>query len=76
MPRFGWLGVISLFNGLSTLWGLFNAKLVVHKGLHTFPAVISPKANNIARIKFEFTYYVAVENFFFCLMTFQPFWVI
>ena len=54
-----WFGLVSLFNGISTLFRLFNAKpylleeqywyYLTHswedKGVHTFPKGICPKVN-------------------------------
>ena len=55
-----WFGLVSLFNGISTLCRLFNAKAILleeqyyltrnleNKGVHTFPKGICPKVNIIA----------------------------
>ena len=57
-----WFGLVSLFNGISTLFRLFNAKSILleeqswyylthsweDKGVHTFPKGICPKVNAIA----------------------------
>ena len=64
-----WL--VSLFNGKSTLFRLFNAKAIIleeqqryylthsweDKGVHTFPKSICPKVNVIARLEYELAYY-------------------
>ena len=53
--------VLSLFNGISTLFRLFNAK---DNGVHTFPKGICPKVNVIARLEYELAYYdSAVHRF-------------
>ena len=72
----GWL--VSLFNGISTLFRLFNAKAILlekqqwyylthsweDKGVHTFPKGICPKVNVIARLEYELAYYdSAVHRF-------------
>ena len=60
----------SLFNGISTLFRLFNAKAILReeqklyylthrwedKGVHTFPKGIWPKVNEIARLEYELAY--------------------
>ena len=58
-----WFGLVSLFNGISTLFSLFNAKAILieeqyylthsweDKGVHTFPKGICPKVNVIARLE-------------------------
>ena len=65
------LGLVSLFNGISTLFRLFNAKTILlegqswyylthsweDKGVHTFPNGICPKVNVIARLEYELAYY-------------------
>ena len=71
-------GLVSLFNGISTLFRLFNAKAIhleeqqwynlTHnwedKGVHTFPKGICPKVNVIARLEYELAYYdSAVHRF-------------
>ena len=73
-----WFGLVSLFNGISTLFRLFNAKAILReeqywcylthswqdKGVHTFPKGICPKVNVIARLEYEFAYYdSAVHRF-------------
>ena len=66
-----WLGLVSLFNGISTFVGLFNAKAILleeqlwcylthsweDKGVHTFPKGICPKVNVIARLEYKLAYY-------------------
>ena len=76
----GWSfnGLVSLFNGISTLCRLFNAKAILleeqwwyylthsweDKGVHTFPKDICPKVNVIARLEYELAYYdSAVHRF-------------
>ncbi len=65
--------MVSLFNGISNLFRLFNAnaKAIVleeqlwyylthsleDKGVHTFPKGICPKVNIIARLEYELAYY-------------------
>ena len=60
---------VSLFNGISTLFRLFNAKAILleeqyylthsweDKGVHTFPKGICPKVNVIAQLENELAYY-------------------
>ena len=70
-----WFG---LFNGISTLFGLFNVKAILleeqlwyylthsweDKGVHTFPKGICLKVNVIARLEYELAYYdSAVRRF-------------
>ena len=70
--------LVSLFNGTSTLFRLFNAKAILleeklwyylthswkDNGVHTFPKGICPKVNVIARLEFELAYYdSAVHRF-------------
>ena len=62
------------FNGLSTLFRLFNAKAILleeqyylthsweDKGFHTFPKGICPKVNIIARLENELAYYDSVVH--------------
>ena len=70
------VGLVSLFNGISTLFRLFNAKAILleeqyylthsweDKGVHTFPKGICPKVNIIARLENERAYYdSAVHRF-------------
>ena len=66
-----WFGWVSLFNGISTLFRLFNAKTILleeqqwyylthsweDKGVHTFPKGICPKVNVIARLEYKLVYY-------------------
>ena len=69
-------GLVSLFNGISTLFRLFNAKAIIleeqyyvthsweDKGVHTFPKGIFLKVNIIARLENELAYYdSAVHRF-------------
>ena len=73
-----WFGLVSLFNGISTLFRLFNAKAILleeqlwyylthsweDKGVHTLPKRICPKVNVIARQEYELAYYdSAVHRF-------------
>ena len=73
-----WFGLVSLFNGISTVFRLFNAKAILleeqwryylthsweDKGVHTFPKGICPKVNVIARLEHELAYYdSAVHRF-------------
>ena len=73
-----WFSLASLFNGISTLFRLFNAKAILQeeqlwyylihswedKGVHTFPKGICPKVNVIARLEYELAYYdSAVHRF-------------
>ena len=70
--------LVSLFNGISTLFRLFNAKAILleeqywfylthsweDKGVHTFPKGICPKVNVIARLEYEIACYdSAVHRF-------------
>ena len=68
--------LVSLFNGISTLFKLFNAKAILleeqsylthsweDKGVHTFLKGICPKADVIARLEYELAYYdSAVHRF-------------
>ena len=71
-------GLVSLFNGISTLFRLFNAKAILleeqlwyyltdsweDKGVHTFPKGICPKVNVIARLEYELAYYDSVVHRF------------
>ena len=71
-------GLVSLFNGISTLFRLFNAKAIIleeqqwyylthsweDKRVHTFSKGICPKVNVIARLEYELAYYdSAVHGF-------------
>ena len=63
--------MVFLFNGISTLFRLFNAKAILleeqqwyqlthsweDKGAHNFPNGICPKVNVIARLEYELAYY-------------------
>ena len=75
MIRFG---LVSFFNGILTLFRLFNAKTILleeqkwyylthsweDKRAHTFPKGICPKVNVIARLEYELAYYdSAVQRF-------------
>ena len=75
---FYWFGLVSLFNGISNLFRLFNAKAILpeeqlwyylthsweDKGVHTFPKGIFPKVNVIAWLEYELAYYdSAVQRF-------------
>ena len=69
-------GLVSLFNGKSTLFRLFNAKAILleeqyyltysweDKGVHTFPKGICPKVNVIARLEYELPYYDSAVHLF------------
>ncbi len=70
--------MVSLFNGISTLFRLFNAKAILleeqqgyylthsreDKGAHTFPKGICSKVDVIARLEFELAYFEAVVQHF------------
>ena len=71
-------GLVSLFNGISTFFRLFNAKAILleeqywyyltysweDKGVHSFPKSICPKVNVIALLEYELAYYdSAVHRF-------------
>ena len=73
---YDWFGLASLFNGISTLFRLFDAKAILleeqyylthsweDKEVHTFPKGICPKVNIIARLENELAYYdSAVHRF-------------
>ena len=65
------IGLVSLFNGISTLFRLINAKAILleeqqwyylthsweDKRVHTFLKGICPKVNAIARLEYELAYY-------------------
>ena len=62
------IGLVSLFNGISNLFRLFNAKAILEeqyylthswedKGVHTVPKGIFPKVNIIALLENELAYY-------------------
>ena len=82
----GWL--VSLFNGISTLFRLFNAKAILleeqywyylthsweDKGVHTFPNGICPKVNVIARLEYELAYYDSAVHRFNHYTTWTPTW--
>ena len=70
--------MVSLVNGISTLFRLFNAKAILLKeqlwyylthswkdtGVYIFPKGICPKVNVIARLEYELAYYdSAVHRF-------------
>ena len=73
-----WFGLISLFNGISTLCRLFNAIAILleeqvwyylthsweDRGVHTFPKSICLKVNVIARLEYELTYYNSIVHHF------------
>ena len=72
-----WLvGLVSLFNGISTLFRLFNAKAILleeqyylthsweDKEVHIFPKGICPKVNIIAWLENELAYYDSVVHRF------------
>ena len=75
-PRSIWFGLVSLFNGISTLFRLFNAKAILleeqyyltnsweDKGVHTFPKGICPKMNIIAQLENELAYYDSAVHHF------------
>ena len=66
------------FNGISTLFRLFNAKSILleeqqwyylthsweDKGVHTFPKGICPKVNVITRLEYELAYYESAVHCF------------
>ncbi len=70
--------VVSLFNGISTLFRLFNAKAILleeqqryylthsweDKGVHTFRKGICPKVNVIERLEYELAYYESAVHCF------------
>ena len=70
--------LVYLFNGISTLFRLFNAKAILleeqqwyylthsweDKGVHTFPKGICPKVNVIARLEYELAYYDSAVHHF------------
>ena len=72
-----WFGFF-VFNGISTLFRLFNAKAILleeplwnylthsweNKGVHTFPKDICPKVNVIARLEYELAYYDSAVHHF------------
>ena len=72
------VGLVSLFNGISTLFRLFNAKAILleehkwcylthsweDKGVHIFPKGICPKVNVIARLEYELAYFDSAVNRF------------
>ena len=71
-------GLVSLFNGISTFFRLFNAKAILleeqelhyltngwdDKIVHTFPKSICLKVNVIARLEYELAYYDFVVHRF------------
>ena len=82
----GLVGLVSLFNGISTLFRLFNAKAILleeqyysthsweDKGVHTFPKGICSKVNVIARLEYELAYYdSAVHRYNHYTMRTPPF---
>ena len=67
--------MVSLFNGISTLFRLFNAKAILlvwyylthsweDTGVHSFPKGICPKVNVIARLEYELAYYDSTVHHF------------
>ena len=72
------IGLVSLFNGISTFVGYFNAdpfflkndsdaiQLIVggNKGVHTFSKSICRKVNEIAQLEFELAYSEASDLYF------------
>ena len=72
-PKKTMVGLISLFNGISTFVGYLMPEeqqwyYLTHswedKGVHTFPKGICPKANVIAWLEYELAYYnSAVHRF-------------
>ena len=85
-----WFGLVPLFNGISTLFRLFNAKAILleeqqwyysthsweDKRVHTFPKGICPKVNVIARLEYELAYYDSAVHRFNLYTTRTPpiFW--
>ena len=73
-----WFGLVSLFNGISTLFRLFNAEAILleeqewyylthsweDKGVHTFPKGICPRVNVIARLEYKLMYYDSAVHHF------------
>ena len=73
-----WFGLVSLFNGISTFFMLFNAKAILveeqlwyylthsseDKGVHTFPKGICLKVNVIAPLEFKLAYYNSAGHCF------------
>ena len=82
----GEVGLVSLFNGISTLFRLFNAKAILleeqyylthsweDKGVHTFPKDICPKVNIIAGLENELVYYDSAVHRFNHYTTRTPPW--
>ena len=72
------VGLVSLFNGISTFVGYLMPKpfskknssgtILTHswedKGVHTFPKGICPKVNIIARLEYELAYYDSEVHLF------------
>ena len=79
-----WFCLVSLFNGISTLFRLFNAKAILleeqfylthsweDKGVQTFPKGICPKVNVIARLEYELAYYDSAAHRFYHYTTRTP----
>ena len=79
-------GLVWLFNGISTLFRLFNAILLEEqswyylthswedKGVHTFPKGICPKVNVIVRLEYELAYYDSTVQRFTHYTTRTPPW--
>ena len=82
----GLVSLVSLFNGISTLFRLFNVKAILleeqyylthsweDKGVHTFPKGICPKVNVIARLEYELAYYDSAVHCFNHYTTRTPPW--
>ena len=83
-------GLVSLFNGISTLFRLFNANAILleeqqryylthiweDKGVHTFPKGICPKVNVIARLEYELVYYDSAVHRFNHYPTRTPIYIV
>ena len=73
---YGYMNMVSLFNGISTLFRLFNAEAILleeqyylthswdDKGVYIFPKGICPKVNIIARLENELAYYDSAVHHF------------
>ena len=86
----GWFGLVSLFNGISTFLGYFNAKAILleeqqwyylthsweDKGVYIFPKGICLKVNVIAQLEYELAYYNSAVHRFNHYTTRTPFPVI
>ena len=85
-----WFGFVSLFNGISTLFRLFNAKTILReeqywyylthswedKAVHTFPKGICLKVNAITRLEYELAYYDSAVHRFNHYTTRTPPWFV